>query len=114
MELNTAEISPLHAGTEGKSVVAARDCRRARRQGVAVHEIRVVVLVQALEQRARPIYLERVPSHMGHRKAQVARQTGRTPGNQAETLRFTFLGRLEQQLHSEANAEHRLLQQRNQ
>ena len=114
MELSAEKISPLHAGAEGEPIVAARDRGGVWGSRVAVHEVGVVILLQALEQGRGAIDLERVPSHVRNRMLRVARQACRTARNDAETLRLIFLRGLEQQLHSEANAQHRLLQRRDQ
>ena len=79
MELRAVEIAPLHAGAERHAVLAARDRGGAERQRVAVHEVGVVAVLQALEQGAGTVDLERVPSHVRHRPARRTASARRGP-----------------------------------
>ena len=109
MKLHAAEIAPLHAGAERRAVAAARDGRRARRQRVAVHEVGVVARRRGPRAGRRRARISSVFQPMcGTGRPGASAKRAARPGNDAEAARVAFVGGLEQQLHAEADAEHRL------
>ena len=54
--------------------------------------------------------LDGTPSHVGHRAVRIAIQSFDGARHNAETIHIFLCRRLGQQLHAEANAQHRLLQ----
>src|SRR5580698_5394181 len=114
VELDAVEVAPLHAGAERIAVIAAGNRRRTRRERVAVHEINVVTLTHSLEQGAWAFEFQGVPSHVRNGPRGRGGEAAGLPRNDAETTGVAFVGGFEQQLHPQANAEHRLLERGNQ
>jgi len=110
MELNPVEVVPLYAGAEGCAVNRGGRRRRAHRQGIAVHEVRVAARAQSGEQRGLALHDQGVPPDVGHRAARRVGEADGAPGNDPEAGRLSLLGSLEQELHAETDAEHGLAQ----
>src|SRR5271167_3465629 len=98
VKLHSEKIAPFNTGAEGCAIAAGRDGRCTRRNGVAVHEVGIILVSKTLEQGAAALNFECVPAHMGNRMARRLDESPSYTRNDAETLRLAFLGCLEQQL----------------
>src|SRR5947207_9300932 len=113
MELHAHDIALRHDRGE-LSAVGCRgdDARLVRRaEMVAVHEIEVAAALQAVEQPMTPDDVDLVPADMRHALAcLLALEAHHAPRDQAQAAKFAaFLARIGEQLHAEADTQHRQL-----
>src|SRR5215471_18688768 len=103
MELRAPEVAAADHGRHLRAIVRGRERDVGYGRGIAVHEVHVLVLDDIREQRIGAQRRELVPTHMRYRSAGLGFEATYAIGNDAETLRRTFFGAREQQLHAEAD-----------
>ncbi len=104
--------------TARERLAVVGDCQRrlGDRRRIAVHEVHVVTSPRCRQQRIRAQRPQLVPAHVRHGAIRRAGQALHVAADDAQARRYlpsAEFARLEQQLHSEADAQHRLLQLRN-
>ena len=79
MELHPGEVGARHEGRELAPVAAGGQRVGAGIDRVAVHEIRLLPGRDALQQRMRPLRLQRVPAHVRQAQAGARGQPAHAP-----------------------------------
>ena len=110
MELRTGDVAALHDGGEALAVLTAAQTVVVDRRRIAVDEIGVAALGDAVDQRAVALPLQGIPTHVRHTDARRPGQLAYAPCKQAQARRVFFFGMREQQLHADAHAQQRLVQ----
>ena len=105
------KLSAPGDGHQRLAVVGRRDRRRGRLRGETVHEIEVLARRDAVQQRVGASQFERFQPMCGTGRPGAATSRSTLPEH-AEGVGRAFGGSLEQQLHAEADAQHRLPQHR--
>src|SRR6185437_2897863 len=114
VKLRPPEVAAPHHRRDRFAVVHVSQRHLRRRHRITVHEIEVLARLDPREQRILPRGAQLIPSHVRHRPAGRRLQQPRGARNNTEALRHPLRRALEQQLHPEADAEHRLAQGRQQ
>src|SRR5688572_20190297 len=110
MKLRAENVAVSDYGSEAFAVRRRSDRGLVHGRAIAVHEIDMIAAGDVVEERRWPRELELVPAHVRHRQAVAVGEAADASRKQAETRDVAFLGRFEQQLHADANAEQWLAQ----
>ena len=109
MELHAAEIAVPHDGAEILPVRTAGQCPVAQRRRVRMDEVEPLP-VESAGQRVVAGCRDGVPAHVGHAQVGPVRESLEPGRHQAEQVGVVLFRRREQQLHAQADPQHRLLQ----
>src|SRR5688572_31652813 len=105
MKLRAENVAVSDYGSEAFAVRRRSDRGLVHGRAVAVHEIDMIAAGDVVEQRRWPRELELIPAHVRHRQTVAVGEAADAARKQAETSDIAFFGRLEQQLHADADAQ---------
>ena len=107
MELRPADVPALDDGGEGLPVRAGSDAVLTDGGGIAMHEVRPGISCNPIQEVRRLPGLQDVPTHVRHPNAGCRGKPTHASSQQAQALDVAFLGRLEENLHAEADTKQR-------
>ena len=110
MKLGREEIVPGNDRGEGRGVFGRGDRVFIDRQRIAVHEVEPAAAAQVRKDGMFSPDLDRAPAHVGDRAMDIAFEFPDRAGDYAQAVDIIFFGSLGQQLHAQADAEHRLFE----
>lgn len=108
MKLHAKEVIFLHRGGERLAVIALGDGIRVDRHGVAVHEVEIRAFFNAAEQTIACFGIHPVPAHVRQRQTVVGHLRHLFFDNAQQIDAVVLLAALAEQLHAQANPQHRL------